>query len=126
MSQACTDQIMLDLAILIEMYGDDSSETIYSALNGFAAAAPPYINAIKEAGKARELPALASAAHSLKSIAALTGATQLATLCRQLELAARDADDQALAPLLVAVADCWQRLQTQLQQRLQQAGVSDV
>jgi hypothetical protein len=66
MSQACTELAILDLAILIEMYGDDSRETLESALSGFAAAAPPYINAIKEAGTARELTTLASAAHSLK------------------------------------------------------------
>jgi HPt (histidine-containing phosphotransfer) domain-containing protein len=126
MSQACTELAILDLAILIEMYGDDSRETLESALSGFAAAAPPYINAIKEAGTARELTTLASAAHSLKSIAALTGATQLATLCRQLEQAARDADNQILAPLLVALPDCWQRLQQQLQQQRQYLRPDDV
>lgn len=126
MSQACTELAILDLAILIEMYGDDSRETLESALSGFAAAAPPYINAIKEAGTARELPALASAAHSLKSIAALTGATQLAALCWQLELAARNADEHALAPLLVTFSDCWQQLQQQLRQQLKQLKAADV
>jgi len=126
MSQACTELAILDLAILIEMYGDDSRETLESALSGFAAAAPLYINAIKEAGKVRDLPALSAAAHSLKGIAALTGASQLAALCWQLELAARDADEQGLAPLLATVPGCWQRIQQQLLQQLQQLGPADV
>ena len=126
MSQACTELAILDLAILIEMYGDDSRETLESALSGFAVAAPSYINVIKQAGAARELTTLASAAHSLKSIAALTGATQLAALCWQLELAARNTDEPALAPLLVTFSDCWQQLQQQLRQQLKQLGVADV
>ena len=126
MSQACTELAILDLAILIEMYGDDSKETLESALSGFAAAAPLYINAINEAAKVRELPALSAAAHSLKGIAALTGATQLAALCWQLELAARNADEHALAPLLVTFSDCWQQLQQQLRQQLKQLGVAGV
>lgn len=126
MSQVRTESSIIDLNILIDMYGDDSHETLRGALSGFATAAPPYIDTIKKAGLSGDLGKLASAAHSLKSIAALTGATSLANICQHLEEDARDGNTDKVAILLLTLPECWQQLQQQLQQKLLQIGSIDV
>lgn len=125
MSPVCTEHPILDLTVLIEMYGDDSRETIHNALSGFMQSAPKYINTILDASANQQLAALASAAHSLKSIAALIGANQLAEMCRQLEESARMAEWQRLASILQTLPESWLRLQQQLGEQLQQLERSD-
>ena len=142
---------VLDLNVLIAMYGDDSAETITLALSGFRREATHYVQQLQNAGqpsarkdhvrtdnaridhaptdKAPTDNALADTArlcHSLKSMCGLVGAAKLMQLCMTLEQAARQQDQTALQAQLLNLAGVWPETLAMLNLTLLQHGYADV
>lgn len=122
--QIC-DPNVLNLQILADIYGDESSETIVAALSGFYHAAKPYITALQQSFFAEDLLALSAAAHSLNGICGLTGVIHLAALCRQLEQAANAEQKSSVADLMTEFTAHWPVLEEQLNNVLSTYGGSD-
>ena len=132
---------VLDLNVLIAMYGDDSAETITLALSGFRREATHYVQQLQNAGQhnirtdsARKdhaptdnaLADTARLCHSLKSMCGLVGAAKLMQLCMTLEQAARQQDLTTLQNELLKLAEVWPELLSQLNLTLLQHGYPDV
>lgn len=116
---------VLNLAILFDMYGDNSSQTLCQALSGFRSEAGLYISQLQQALVAADQAETAKLSHSLKSMCGLIGASQLMTLCQTIEQAARQRDKVALANCEQELALVWQALKLQLQRTLQDHGHAD-
>ncbi|MDR6984107.1 HPt (histidine-containing phosphotransfer) domain-containing protein [Rheinheimera pacifica] len=121
---------VLDLNVLIAMYGDDSAETITLALSGFRREATHYVQQLQRGGQHDVLTdnALADTArlcHSLKSMCGLVGAAKLMQLCMTLEQAARQQDLIILQSELLNLAEVWPELLSQLNLTLLQHGYAD-
>ena len=127
---------VLDLNVLIAMYGDDSAETITLALSGFRREATHYVQQLQNAGQpsARKdhiptdtaLADMARLCHSLKSMCGLVGAAKLMQLCMTLEQAARQQDQTALQAQLLNLAGVWPETLAMLNLTLLQHGYADV
>ena len=137
---------VLDLNVLIAMYGDDSAETITLALSGFRREATVYVQQLQDAGQhnfptdnARidhaptdnvqtdnALTDTARLCHSLKSMCGLVGATKLMQLCMTLEQAARQQDQSTLQAQLLNLAGVWPETLVMLNLTLLQHGYADV
>jgi HPt (histidine-containing phosphotransfer) domain-containing protein len=132
---------VLDLNVLVKMYGDDSVETITLALSGFRREATVYVQQLQSVGQhnvptdnarkdhARTDNVLADTArlcHSLKSMCGLVGATKLMQLCMTLEQAARQQDQTALQAQLLNLAEVWPETLAMLNLTLLQHGYADV
>lgn len=104
------EQPVLDLTVLVDMYGDDSAETVCFALSGFNREAQRYVCQLQQALTQSDWAEAARVAHSIKSMAGLCGALQLATLCQLIEHAARQQDVQQLAGYTSMLTPCWQTL----------------
>lgn len=74
----------------------------------FAQEAPKGLAALTEALEARDLDATSRAAHSLKSSSANIRAKELADLLQQLEIAAREGDDELTRSLFERVKFAYQ------------------
>lgn len=122
MKRKTCDSNILNLAELINIYGDDSAETITTALLGFLESASIYVHALQHAHLENDLPAVSAAAHSLKGICGLTGVTYLASLSGQLELAAATHQHANVAALMLEFAAHWPVVQNQIQCVLEQYG----
>lgn len=116
---------VLDLNVLIAMYGDDSADTIILALSGFRNEANIYISQLKQALITQDYTEIARLSHSLKSMSGLIGACQLMTLCQTTEQTARQGDLVTLRLCTQELASVWPLLLQQLQISLQQYGHSD-
>jgi HPt (histidine-containing phosphotransfer) domain-containing protein len=114
MTTQTSDPTILDLQILIDIYGDDSAETILAAISGFDHAAKHYVSELQQAFLANDLPAMSYAAHSLNGICGLTGVTHFASLSLQLEKAAKAQQHSVLAQLMSEFSAHWPILQAQL------------
>ncbi|OEY71028.1 hypothetical protein BI198_08880 [Rheinheimera salexigens] len=123
-TQIC-DPTILNLQILADIYGDESSETIVAALSGFYQAAKPYITALQQSFLEQDLSALSTVAHSLNGICGLTGVIRLATLCRQLEQAAKAKQKSVVSNLMAELTVHWPVLEKQLNFVLKQYGGAD-
>ncbi|WP_215398069.1 Hpt domain-containing protein [Rheinheimera oceanensis] len=122
---------VLDLNMLIAMYGDGSAETIILALSGFRREAAHYVQQLQDAGQHNVTTdnALADTArlcHSLKSMCGLVGAAKLMQLCMILEQAARQHDLTTLQSERLKLAEVWPELLSQLDLILLQHGYVDV
>lgn len=142
---------VLDLNVLIDMYGDDSAEMICQVLIGFRREATVYVQQLQDAWQpsarkdhvrtdsarkdhaptdnARTDNVMADTArlcHSLKSMCGLVGATKLMQLCVTLEQAARQQDQSTLQAQLLKLAELWPELLSQLNLTLLQHGYVDV
>ena len=117
---------VLDLNVLIAMYGDDSAETITLALSGFRREATHYIQQLQSVGQHDVLTDTAHLCHSLKSMCGLVGATKLMQLCMTLEQAGRQQDLTTLQNELLKLAEVWPELLSQLNLTLLQHGYVDV
>ena len=104
------EQPVLDLTVLVDMYGDDSDETVCFALSGFNREAQRYVCQLQQALTQADWTGAARVAHSIKSMAGLCGALQLATLCQLIEQAARQQDVQQLTGYSKLLTPCWQAL----------------
>ena len=83
-----SDPAVLDLNVLIAMYGDDSAATITLALAGFRREATGYVQQLQSTTGQNTPADIARLCHSLKSMCGLVGAAQLMQLCSVLEQAA--------------------------------------
>lgn len=117
---------VLDLNVLIAMYGDDSAATIILALSGFRREATKYVQQLQSAAQQNAPADIARLCHSLKSMCGLVGATRLMQLCLTLEQAARQQDLAVLQAQLPALADVWLALLAELNRTLLQHGYTDV
>lgn len=117
---------VLDLNVLIAMYGDDSAETITLALSGFRREATAYVQQLQDAGQQNARADTARLCHSLKSMCGLVGATKLMQLCMTLEQAARQQDQTALQAQLLNLAEVWPETLAMLNLTLLQHGYADV
>ena len=104
------EQPVLDLTVLVDMYGDDSAETVCFALSGFNREAQRYVCQLQQALTQTDWAEAARVAHSIKSMAGLCGALQLATLCQLIEQTARQQDVQQLVDYSKLLTPCWQAL----------------
>ncbi len=116
---------VLALAVLTDMYGDDSNDTVMLALSGFNQEAQRYVTVLQQALNIPDFEAAAKLAHSVKSMAGLCGAMQLAALCQQIETAARQQDSEQLNALQRQLAPCWQALLQQSQAELARREADD-
>lgn len=116
---------VLDLSILIAMYGDDSARTITLALSGFRKEASTYMQQLQAALRHNAQKDIARLSHSLKSMSGLVGALHLAQLCQNLEQSVRQHDDAALASNATELGPVWLELQAALNSSLQQHGHVD-
>ncbi|HEY9042512.1 MAG TPA: Hpt domain-containing protein [Rheinheimera sp.] len=116
---------VLVLAVLTDMYGDDSNDTVVLALNGFNQEAQCYITQLQRAFSHADWAEAAKLAHSVKSMAGLCGAIQLSALCQQIETAARQQDSEQLNALQRQLAPCWQALLQQSQAELIKRSADD-
>ncbi|MDP2715761.1 Hpt domain-containing protein [Rheinheimera sp.] len=117
---------VLDLNVLIAMYGDDSADTITLALSGFRREATKYVQKLQSAAQQDATADIARVCHSLKSMCGLVGATRLMQLCLTLEQAARQQDLAVLQAQLPALAGVWLTLLAELNRTLLQHGYIDV
>lgn len=122
---------VLDLNVLIAMYGDDSAETITLALSGFRREATVYVQQLQDIGQHNirtdsALTDIARLCHSLKSMCGLVGATQLMQLCMTLEQAAWQQDQSTLQAQLLNLAEAWPETLAMLNLTLLQHGYADV
>lgn len=118
MTTPLCDPAILDLEVLAAMYGDSSLNTALVALSGFYPAASGYIKEIEHSGLRHQLADLAIAAHSLKGICGLVGATAMAELSSRLEHAARNGNVEQLPQPLALIPVYWRELEQQLRQVL--------
>lgn len=116
---------VLVLAVLTDMYGDDSNDTVVLALNGFNQEAQCYITQLQRAFSHADWAEAAKLAHSVKSMAGLCGAIQLSALCQRIETAARRQDSGQLHALQKQLAPCWQALLQQSQAELAKRSADD-
>jgi HPt (histidine-containing phosphotransfer) domain-containing protein len=116
---------VLALTVLTDMYGDDSNDTVVLALSGFNLEAERYITQLQQALSHADWAGAAKLAHSVKSMAGLCGAMQLAALCQQIETAARQQDSVQLNALEKYLAPCWQTLLQQSQAELTKRSADD-
>lgn len=72
-------------------------------LNAFLAAVPGRLEALDRAATAGDMAAVSDQAHSLTGSAASFGARGMATLCRQLRVAAQSGDHEVTKELVVAL-----------------------
>ncbi|KKO46825.1 hypothetical protein WG68_02450 [Arsukibacterium ikkense] len=117
--------VVLDLAILIDMYGDDSADTICPALSRFRSEASKYINQLQHAVVQQDHAEIARLTHSLKSMAGLIGACQLMEWSQLVEQAAKQRDQTMLANHLPELTTIWAALQTELASSLLLYGSAD-
>ena len=116
---------VLALTVLSDMYGDDSNDTVVLALSGFNLEAERYITQLQQALSHADWAGAAKLAHSVKSMAGLCGAMQLAALCQRIETAARQQDSGQLHALQKQLAPCWQTLLQQSQTELAKRSTDD-
>lgn len=119
------NQSILNLTILIEMYGDSSAGTVCQVLNSFRSEATLYIRQLQQAFIVQDFAEIARQSHSLKSMCGLIGACQMMTFCQTTEQAARQGDYSALEVCRGELALLWPALLLQLQRNLQQHGFGD-
>lgn len=117
---------LLDLKVLITMYGDDSAATITPALAGFRREAGAYVQQLQSAAQQNTPADIARLCHSLKSMCGLVGATRLMQLCLTLEQAARQHDRAVWQAELARLTEMWPALLTELNRTLLQHGYADV
>lgn len=120
-----SEQPVLALVVLTDMYGDDSDDTVVSVLTGFNLEAEFYITRLQHALIHADWAEAAKLAHSVKSMAGLCGALQLSALCRQIETAARQQDGGQLNVLEKSLDPCWQALLQQSQAELEKRNADD-
>lgn len=120
-----SEQPVLALVVLTDMYGDDSDDTVVSVLTGFNLEAEFYITRLQQALIHADWAEAAKLAHSVKSMAGLCGALQLSALCRQIETAARQQDGGQLNVLEKRLDPCWQALLQQSQVELEKRNADD-
>ena len=116
---------VLALTVLSDMYGDDSNDTVVLALSGFNLEAQRYITQLQQALSHADWAEAAKLAHSIKSMAGLCGAMQLAALCQQIESAARLPDTSQLQRLQPQVEPYWQALLQQSRAELAKRSTDD-
>ena len=116
---------VLDLSVLIAMYGDDSAQTITLALSGFRKEASTYMQQLQAALRHNVQTDIARLSHSLKSMSGLVGALHLAQLCQNLEQAVRQGDDTVLVSNATELEPVWLELLAALNSTLQQHGHVD-
>ena len=99
---------VLDAAVLKELYEimDDDFVTI---LESYIANAPRLMNGIKSAIMNKNMEALVTAAHPLKSSSANVGAVQLAVLARELEFKGRQGDASKLSEIYQQTVETYRR-----------------
>lgn len=121
-----TSLAVLDLSVLIAMYGDDSAQTVILALSGFRREASTYMQKLQVAIQHNTQTEIARVSHSLKSMCGLVGALHLAELCQNLEQAARQHDDAVLVSNAGELEQVWLTLQAAVNTALQHHGHVDV
>ena len=112
-------QAVLDLAVLTDMYGDDSSETICQVLSRFRDEATLYMVKLQQAAEDGQFSEIARLSHSLKSMSALIGAVQLMVLCQTAEQAARQSEQASLTDSWLILDTVWPALLNELNSSLQ-------
>jgi HPt (histidine-containing phosphotransfer) domain-containing protein len=111
---------VLNLAVLTEMYGDTSSQTICQVLTGFRDEAHSYSEQLRHAFIAGQFADVARLSHSLKSMCGLVGAQQMMTLCQNTEQAARAEDKLILNRCFTELNKVWPALLQDLESNLVQ------
>lgn len=116
------DPPILDISILIEMYGDSHADTIIPALVGFRDEATDYTEQLQQAAQQQDVAEIARLSHSLKGMCGLVGACQFMLLCQKIEDAARQWDQQRLTDYLPTFEPAWRVLLAELKSNLRQLG----
>jgi len=93
---------------LRELAGEDTPDLVATIVQLYLRDAPKQLVAMERAWAQRDAPALALAAHALKSASANMGAMRLCGLCNKLEFGARTADLSAAEALVGALAGEWE------------------
>ncbi len=94
-----SNDAVVELAVLIEMFGDDA-EMRNAILSEFPPAAWEGVAEIESAYDAKDWAALGAAGHKLKSSARTIGANHLADICEALEEAGRAGDEKTINKLM--------------------------
>ncbi|MCS7220115.1 MAG: response regulator [Anaerolineae bacterium] len=98
-----------------EMMGEDS-DALGDLIDGFLTEAPRLLEQIHQALATGEASVLQRAAHTLKSNAALFGAETLATLCREVELLAKEGTLVRVEDKISRIEQEWRRVQLALKE----------
>ncbi len=117
--EACLDAAVI--AGLKELREPNEPDPLKELVELFIRDSRPRLARMDRALAEKEGPALDIAAHTLKGSANNLGARNLASLCAQLEKAAKAADYQEAANILLELKSEFQRVERALQAQLQQA-----
>ena len=100
----------VDLTVLARLMGNPGPDSLNRMLAVFWQAEGETPRALRALADSRDGKGLAEAAHGAKGAAACVGATTLADLCKDLELAAKRDDWAAVTTLTVQVEQAYTEL----------------
>ncbi|MDP4535343.1 Hpt domain-containing protein [Alkalimonas collagenimarina] len=122
MSNAFSDNIRqmqtLDLQLLQSFYGDLTDEELKEVLQRFYQEAKLYHQRLLKAIAMQNVMEVIRLSHSLKSMAAITGAEQYSTLCMWIERMMRSDELDDLMELSLYLSPLWQQLELSIQAKL--------
>jgi len=98
------------LQILEEEIAGNDPDTMLDLIDTFLNDTTTHINNVAQGIENREIKKIAISAHSIKSTAAIFGATTLATLCAEMERMANAGEDHAIPDILYLAHDEFARV----------------
>ena len=110
------DDAVVELDVLIEMFGDDE-ETLKSILAEFPPAAWGCIEELDSAYDAKNWAGVGDAGHKLKSSARTIGANQLADTCEALEEAGKAGDKKTIKKLMPKLRPAMEAVEAYITER---------
>ena len=122
MSEAFKDSIeqmkTLDIEVLQSFYGDLTDDELKAVLHNFYREAKLYHQRLLKAIEMQNVLEVIRVSHSLKSMAAISGAQQYSTLCLWIERMMRSDELDDLIELSFYLSPLWQELEHCIQSRL--------
>ncbi|MCC5853842.1 MAG: Hpt domain-containing protein [Alkalimonas sp.] len=112
----------LDLDELQSFYGELAMEELTAVLQRFYQEAGSYHQRLVNAIEIQNVLEIIRVSHSLKSMAALTGAQQYSALCLWIERFMRQDELDDLMELATYLPALWQQLEHAIQQNLRSVG----
>jgi HPt (histidine-containing phosphotransfer) domain-containing protein len=110
------------LEMIRAMQRPDSPSVLDRIINMYTENSPEILRAIHEAAHKGDGEALREAAHSLKTSSANLGASELAALCKELEVLGGSAGTEAAAELLDRLDDAYQETIAALAREMENTG----
>jgi two-component system, sensor histidine kinase and response regulator len=102
-----------------ELGGGKRPQLLCEVVELFRREVPRHLASLQQAWKQRDLQAVSTAAHSLKSTCAHVGAMRLAAACARVEREARAGQDARAAPLVERLPQQWNEVSVELEHALQ-------